>query len=207
MALTSFAELIDGIRDWLGRANDTSNLPTSRMGDLVAMAEAEIYDRLRVREMEASAALTVDAQTVALPTDYVETRRLYLDDARDDLPLVFRAPPQFWREVRLPTTTGRPRIYTIEGSDILFGPAPDATYTGRLLYYKRFAGLASEVNTIFTARPHLYLYGALAHAAPFVDDDERIGVWRGQFEAAISQAQSASDRGSYSGAPLIIRAG
>lgn len=33
------------------------------------------------------------------------------------------------------TETGKPVFYTMDGSNFKFGPRPDTTYTGKLLYY------------------------------------------------------------------------
>jgi hypothetical protein len=202
MAIATYAQVIASIRDWLARPADTTTLPDNLLADLVVAAETEIYDRLRVRDMEASAALTVSAQSVALPSDFMEIRRLYLDGT-PLYELEYVTPPQFWL-MGGANTASRPTRYTIEGNNILFGLAPDATYTGRLLYYARPAALSTATNAIFTARPTLFLYGALKHAAALVNDDDRIPMWASMFEAALKGAQAASDR-SVSGAPLRIR--
>lgn len=206
MAISSHSDLVAAVRDWLGRANDTTNLTTARVEEMIAFAEADIYARLRVRDMETSTALTISAQSVALPTNLLEVRRLYLDGS----PLInvqYLAPSQFWVEHRA-NVASRPRTYTIEGGAILFGPMPDATYTGRLLYYARPAALSGATNAIFTAWPQLFLYGALTHAAPFIgaEDEGRLQAMREMYELTLLRAQQQSDRAP-SGAPLTIRVG
>jgi hypothetical protein len=205
MALATYQNVVDAVRDWLARPNDTTLLTDTRIDDFIVMAEADIYDGLRVRDMETAADLTVSAQTAALPTGYLETRRLYLDGS-PLLTVDYMAPSQFWSEFRV-ATPGRPRAYTIEGANLVFGPAPDATYTGKHLYYRRFPTLSSATNALFTARPNLWVYGALRHAALFVGADERKPVWDNAFVEEMGLAQRASDRGAYSGAPLVIRVG
>lgn len=207
MAIATYTDLVGAVKDWLGRANDSEYLTEARVGDMIAFAEADIYRRLRVREMEAAVDLTVDDQTVDLPTGYVETRRIYLTGS-PLLMLEYRAPPQFWGEVKA-ATTGQPSTYTIEGDSIVFGPAPDATYTGKHLYYKKLPALSSATNTLFTDNPDLFLYGALMHAAPFTgaEDAARMQMFAGLFETAVARAQQQSDRSRYSGAPLVMRVG
>lgn len=206
MALATYANLIDGIRDWLARPTDTTTLPDTRLADLVVAAETEIYDRYRGRDIETSATVSTTAQSVALPSDFLELRRLYLDTTPITW-LTFRAPSQFWYEVAR-NTPGRPRVYTIESGNIIFGPIPDATYTGRMFYYQRPAAIsASFVPTLFTNRPTLYLYGALAHAAALIGADERLPLWRAMFEGALENAQKASDRAENGASPLMIRPG
>jgi len=205
VALASYNDLLAGIRDWLGRENDTANLPSTRLGDLVAFAEAEIYARLRVRHMEASADLTVSGQSAALPEGYIEMRRLYLDGT-PLRPLAYVAPPQFWATFTN-GLTGNPSAYTIEGENIVFGPVPDQDYTGKILYWRRLPALSTETNSLYSANPDLWLYGALSHAQPFIGEDARLATWRTLFENALARAQQQSDRDRYSGAPLRIRTG
>ncbi len=204
MALSTYAQLVSAVRDWLARSGDTANLPDERVDEFIRMAEADIYAKLRVRQMEATAALNVNAQSVALPADFIEARRLFLvDDPR--IWLEYLSPPQFWRE-HSSQTTGRPRVYTVEATNVVFGPAPDATYSGSLVYYKRPATLSTEVAALFTDFPELFLFGALVNAGAFIGEDERLGTWRGFYAEALARAQQQSDR-AVSGAPLTMRVG
>lgn len=206
MAISTYSDLVSAVRDWLGRANDSTYLTESRVGDMIAFAEADIYARLRVRAMESSADITIDAQTESLPSDFIEARRLYLDTSPLDV-LEYVGPVQFWQAFA-DTRTGRSTHFTIEGGSLVFGPYPDATYTGKLLYYARPAALSSATNAIFTANPDLFLYGTLAHAAPFTgaEDAPRMAVFAQMFNAALARVQTESDR-DLASVPLTIRAG
>jgi hypothetical protein len=205
MALTTYGELLTSIRDWLARDGDTTHLPDSRLADVVRFAEADIYGRLRVREMETSAALVVNGQTVALPADFIGVRRIHLDVDPKRV-LEYMAPAAFWPAFP-DNITGRPVAYTLEGDNIVFGPAPDATYTGRLLYYARLAALSSAVNSLFTRQPDLWLYGALAHTAMFVQDADRAAEARALFDGAVLRAERNNERDRYGASPLVMRVG
>lgn len=204
MALATHADLLAAIRDWLARPDDSATLPTERLADLVRIAEGDIYARLRVRQMETTVTLPVEGQSVALPADFLELRRLWIT-ADPRLVLEYRAPPQFWREFAS-QVTGRPRGYTIEGDNLLLGPTPDASYVAAIHYYRVLPPLATALNSLFTAYPELFLYGALVHAAKFIGEDARLPVWREAYADAMGRAQQASDR-AVSGAPLTIRMG
>ncbi len=205
MAITSYAELQAAVRDWLGRANDTVYLTDTRVADAIRLAEVDIYERLRVREMEASADLTINAQSIAITTDLIGVRRLYIT-SDPFVELEFMAPPQFWGTFAA-NITGRPRAFTMEGDNFVFGPAPDATYTGKLLYWKRLAALSSATNNLFTRQPDLWLYGALAHACVFTQDDERLATFKSAFVDAIARADLSNERARHGGAPLMMRPG
>jgi hypothetical protein len=205
MALTTYADLTAAVRDWLARTADTTFLTNARVEDAITLAEVDIYERLRVREMEASADLTITGQTVALPSGFIGARRLYL--VADPLVEVqYMAPPHFWGRFAA-VQTGRPFAYTIEGENIVLGPAPDANYTGKLLHWKRLAALSSGVNALFQRQPDLWLYGALAHAALFVKETDEAPIWQGRFEAAIARAERSNERERVGSAPLVVRVG
>ena len=205
MAIATYADVLTAIRDWLARPSDTTTLPDARLGDLVVAAETEIWDRLRVRDMMTTATLSVAAQSVAAPSDLLEVSRMFIDGT-PVYPLEMMAPPQFWPTFSS-AITGRPRNYTLEGSNFQFGPPPDATYSVKLSYFARQAPISTATNAVFLARPTMWVYGALAHSEALVMNDARIAVWRGMFEAAVTAAQAASDRAAYSGAPLRMRVG
>lgn len=210
MAITSYADLINAVRDWMARANDTVNLTDDRIGECIQFAETEIYDQLRVDAMEGEVELTVSAQRVTMPPNCIEPRRVYLD-ATPLVRMEYRAPAQFWVEAAS-NTTGKPTMYTMEGDTIVFGPIPDQTYTAKVWCYQRPVSLSVTTNAIFLARPHMYLFGALSHAALFAGIDPaepqgRASMWRANFENAMQDAQAASDRGTYSSTPLAIRPG
>ncbi len=206
MAISTYSDLVSAVRDWLGRANDSAYLTESRVGDMVTFAEADIYSRLRVRAMEIRTEITIDGQREALPTDFIEARRLYLDTSPFEM-LEYVGPVQFWQAFA-DDRTGRPTHFSIEAGTLVFGPHPDQTYTGKLLYYARPAALSSATNDIFTANPDLFLYGTLMHAAPFTgaEDAPRMDMFKRMFTAALDRAQAESDR-DIASVPLTIRAG
>lgn len=200
MALTTYSELLQAIDDHLGRGND--DLSDAFKADFVTLAEVEIYDRIRVREMETSADLTLSAQAVALPTGFVGLRRIYLDTAPIQN-VSYLSPDAFWREH--PTTaSGLPCHCTIEGENVLFGPVPDSSYTAKMLYWKRLTALSSSTNNLFLRHPELWLYGALQHACEFIRDDEMRAQYGGLFEKALAATQQSDLRDRFA-TPLAAR--
>jgi hypothetical protein len=156
VAISTFAELKIAVENWLGRQELTNRIP-----EFIALAEDRIALKLRVRAMEASADLTINAQRVAEPTGFLEQIRLYRS-SDDQKGLDFFAPSVFWGRNAV-NETGTPRIYTVEGQEFVFAPSPDTTSTGKILYYKRFTSLsvAGDTNWILSNARGLYLYGAL----------------------------------------------
>lgn len=170
MAITTYAELQTAVATWLARVGDTD--VTDNVPDFIALAEAQINRVLRVREQEETADLTVSAQAVALPTNFIGVRRVYLStDPLQKLP--YMAPDAFWQAFS-DTSLGKPTAFTIEGEYIKFGPSPDATYTAKLLYWER-QDVSASAHAMFTRNPDLYLFGALMEAAPFMNEPDNEG--------------------------------
>lgn len=187
MSIDNYGELKTAVANWLKRDDLTSRIP-----EFIAGAEDRIAIDLRIRAMETTADLTVSSQTVALPTGFLAQRRLYLDTSTDRKRLDFYPPADFWMR-RASSETGTPVIYTVEGDNIVFGPTPDATYTGKILYYQRFTALSgdSDTNWLLSNQQFLLLYGALIEASPFVGDDPRTMTWAMMYDDRIEKMQQA----------------
>jgi len=198
MAISTYNELLSALDNWLG----TSDL-TSRTPEFIALAEADIWGRLRIRAMEQSTDLGISSQRVALPSGFLEARRIYID-GNPVTPLEYFPPMDFWRRY-MSTDTAEPSAYTIEGGNLVFGPSPDATYTGKLLYVAQPSALSASLNGTFTSNPDAWLYGALVQAAPYLDNDERVPTWRAMYEAALIRIEKSDQRSRYSGGPLQVR--
>jgi hypothetical protein len=203
MAFDTYANFRTAVKTWLGRGSDTTHFTDANVADMVTLAESEIYRRLRVREMETSANLTVNAQSVALPTSYIGMRRIYLDTATEDF-LKFVTPEVFWT-TWASATSGTPEVFTIEGGNILFGPSPNTSYTGKILYYKKLTTISSTLNDLFTNSPDLFFYGTLAQAVFFGHDDERLPVIRAAFESILGTISAQDRKDRFSGGVLERR--
>lgn len=202
MAITNFGELKTAVENWLERDDLTNRIP-----EFIAMAEDRVAQdkRIRVRAMETSSDLTVNAQTVALPTRFIGARRLYLDGTPRRR-LEFLPPEEFWIR-HLATQTSQPKFFTIEGENLVFGPAPDTTYTGKLLYYQRFAPFSADIDTnwIMSNARGLYLYGSLLEAVPFLEEDSRAITWSAFYDDLADKVKEADKRDRYTGSPLVMR--
>ena len=182
MALTTYAELKQAILDTSHRA-DLTNFTA----DFITLAEARIARKLRIRAMQAESdiSITGGTRTAALPTGFREARRFYLNSSPVS-PLEYIASDDYWKRY-LSSNTAKPSVFTIEGTNLVFGPIPDSSYTGKLLYYKALDALSSTAHGTFTSNPDLYLYGSLAAAEVYLKNDKRFPIWKGMYEEIVKE--------------------
>lgn len=213
MALDTVGGLKTAIEDFLSRQGDFTAAYKSEY--FLTLAHARIHygsddprfpsEALRVRAMEATADVTVDAQAVALPAGYLAMRRIYLDLSPVGK-LDFFPPMDFWAK-HVSSEGGQPSAFTIEGENLVFGPVPDGTYTAKVLYWKAFPFPATDTasNWLMANVPGLYLYGALVEAACVIQDDEQLARYGPMYAGALNGLVRADRRDRFSGAPLQMR--
>lgn len=202
MSIDNYGELQTAISNYLQRDDLTSRIP-----EFIALAEDRIAqdERLRLRAMETSTDLTVNAQTVSLPTGFLAARRLYLSTNPIRV-LDYLAPIDFWQRY-LSTTAGTPYAYTIEGDNLVFGPSPDTTYTGKFLYHKRFTALSDDADTnwIFSNARGLLLYASMLEASLYLEDDINAQKWSMLYDDAAERAMKANRKDRYPAGNLVAR--
>jgi hypothetical protein len=199
MAITNYSDLKATVASYLARTDLTVQIP-----DFIQLAEVRLRRDLRIRQMLKSATTTMTGgdQTVALPTDFLELRDLFVETnpIRD---LQYVTPSVFSRNGRV-TESGLPVFYTIIASEFKFAPVPDGNYTLQVHYYARPELLSdSNPSNVFLANcPDLLLYGALIEAEPFLMNDARIQLWAGMYDRGVASLTASDDRSENSGVPL-----
>lgn len=202
MSITTYSELQTAIANWLGARTDL----TSRITEWIALFEARFNRRIRVREMEARYTATI-AQYLATPTGFAGFRRLQLDTSPVQV-LELKSPE--WIADNYPSTsTGKPKVFTIIGSEIQFAPAPDSSYTLAGVYYTKLTNLSASntTNWLLTDHPDLYLYGSLVESQAYTNIDERFPIWKAKYDEALVELMAQDKRDRYSGSMWVARSG
>jgi len=201
MAIETYAQLSTAVTNWLHRS-DMSSI----VGDLISLGEARINANMRVRAMETSLSIAISSGVAAVPSDYVELKHAYLTTTPYQT-LERKTAEWIYRTYPTRSSSGRPKFIAREGSNFIFGPYADSSYTINGIYYARPVALSSATNALFTAYPSLYLFAALAEAAPFLKDDKRTPLWEAKFNS-LSEMVQLEDKGEQrSGSPLMVVAG
>ena len=196
MALSNYTELQASIADFLNRSDLTSVIP-----DFITMCEAEFNRTLRVRDMSVRTRAPIDSQYLKLPSDFIGMRNIDL--------LTDPVTPMAYKNLqnldihRSAHSTGKPLYYSIMKDNLEFAPAPDGDYTIEIVYYQKIPALSATatngVNWLLTDHPDDYLYGSLMHSAPYLQADERVGLWAGKYQQVIQQITSSDEKAKFSG--------
>lgn len=202
MSISTYSELKSAIADWLLRDDLTAVIPT-----FIALAEAQLNREIRDHRMVKRSTAEIDTEYTQVPPDWLESIRFELNTT-PITPLVFVSPDQASEERVRHNLTGKPRFFTVIGQEYQVIPAPDGVYEGELTYYGAITPLsdAAPANWLLTAAPDIYLYAALMQAAPYLDDDARIGTWATLYGQASEALRTQSERARYGASSLRIRA-
>ena len=202
MAITTYDELKTSIGNWLNRDDLTAVIP-----DFIALAESAINRDLRHYKMVERADATLDSRYVQIPADWLETVRFSITSGDTyRLELISRDDMLEYREKTM-DTAGRPKFYANIGNSIEVYPTPDAEYGMQLQYYAQVPALSDSnaYNWLLQDAPDVYLYGALIHSAPYLQDDARTQTWAALYSAALQSLQKASDDTRFAGSGLRMR--
>lgn len=200
MALANYADLQASVANWLHRSDLTAVIP-----DFVAIAEARMSADLDARDMDVSTTLTTvsGVSTLTAPTDIMESRRMLITSTDPNRVLTYVTPEQL--KVKYPySTVTEPEVFTVIGPNFEFGPIPDSAYTLQYIYRQKIPSLATNsTNWLMTKWPHAYLYATLCAAAPYLGQDQRIGVWEDAYQKAVQDVNSTD---WYSGTSMVVKA-
>lgn len=193
MPLASYSDLQAEVASWLRRSDLSAEIPT-----FIALAEAQMNRRLRVRPMAALVSASWNAEYVPLPGDFLAEREVsVIDGTGGKHRLAYLAPEPMDLAARAPSS-GRPRFYGLYGGQLRLHPAPDQTYAAELVYLQAIPALSDGApsNWLLTAHPDAYLYGALAQSAPYLKADERLSTWSSLFLGVLADIEAADRTGS-----------
>jgi hypothetical protein len=191
MAITNYTSLKTTLADYLHR----SDLSDSVLSTFVTLAEARLSRQLRLFNQEATAELTVTANsnTVALPTGWIETIDLVYANDKD--PLTAQSVKSLNGQSSTSTSTGRPRLYaTTNGSNLLFDVSADQAYTLSLNYFKRWDIETDDVNWLLLNAPDAYLYASLLEAKIYTKKAEDASIWAQGLKQAIDDLNKNDNR-------------
>lgn len=154
------------IASWVNHATIQDQAAT-----IVEEAEAWIYERLRVREMRATAsiAFTTTEHYTSFPTDYLGPINLFLDGQVDPLPYLHEQHYRPNRDEDGAMVSGWPTCWSDMDERITLDTQPDEAIAGDIIYYKRPTALSSANTNFLTTRyPSLVRVACMFRAYDFL---------------------------------------
>ena len=173
MSILTYSDLSGAVSSWTARGDYTA----ANISDFTSLFEAWANRVLRVRKMETSTTLTPSNGVAALPSDFLQWRRLTWEGT-PSIELHYTHPTML--NGYYPTVSSFvPSLFTIEGANIETRSTDATNLT--LEYWQRIPSLeTNSTNWLMTANPDIYLYGLLVEAYLFNQDQENAIVWKGR---------------------------
>lgn len=195
--ITDYASLQTTVAAWMNRGDVAALVP-----DFIALGEARIEKKLRIRQMLVTETFVTAANgTIPLPDGFLEFKSLTVNGK----PLDFLTPEQLAEKWL--TWSSLPVSYSVDGDSLVFGPAPDGVYSVAARYYKRIDPLATTpTNAVLTMAPDLYLRAALIEGYIYVKNTKEVQEQGLLFQAALDDLHLADARAMHAGSSLRVRA-
>jgi hypothetical protein len=192
MTISTYTELKAAVADYMNRSDLTSQIV-----DFITMAEGDINTVSRLIHQETTATVTIVAgqDYNTLPTGFQEAIDFYYSDTLEKLEQIPFGKLNDYR--LLSSSTTRPEYYAVSDK-IYYEATPDAGYTAKMAYLKKWDIASDSTNWLLTNHPAAYLYGALVHAEPFLANDARIVTWKAMWQDKLDMLNrlSAKNRGN-----------
>lgn len=195
--IADYASLKTAVSEWY-KGRDLS----ADVDVFIDLAEAYFNAKLRARQMETIASISHSSNTYALPSDYLEYKRV-VEKASIRRRLEYIAEDAV--EELYPTrASGLSCHFTIIGSTIYTFPL--STTDIELTYYAKIPALSGSATTnwLLLAHPGLYLHACLMYAAEYVKDGDDI-LKEAQFvETYIDNIHALDNRAKFARAGVTL---
>jgi hypothetical protein len=184
-----YSTLKTTIAGWLNRTDLTAIVPT-----FIALAELDIARKVRAPEMLSSIP-GVASDFAPLPVGVVGVKSVSLPN-NDYRPVSVTTEAELdKRRGERKSRPGLPEWCAVVGRRLEFDVTVDPATNLLVRAYMRLAPLsdAAPTHALLDSHWDLYLYGALAHAAPYLEDDARVTVWVTGYARAMDGIAEAAN--------------
>ena len=190
MAISTYAQLKTACANWLHRVDLTDRIPEF-IAEGLERTNHELLARggLPNQEQVATASTVADQESLAVPSDYAMLRWIRVDE--DSTGAVEPLEPVDYDTLLhyYGTNTGRPERFAVIDESFYFRPIPDAVYTVRIGYIKRYTAFSSDSDTnyLLTHGGNVLLHAALISAEGFLIDDARVDKWKSDYAEGLER--------------------
>lgn len=169
MAISTYAELQTAIGSWLERSGDAD--VAAHVAEWITLGEAKLNRELRGLRVttvdDATLTGTPSSRSIALPADFLTPVALYLTTSSAYQLLR----PMVAGSQSLRTTSGYPKAWAVNGTNIMLDAPCDQAHTFTLRYHKKLNVASESGNSwLLTNFPDAYLQAGLEQAAIYFKD-------------------------------------
>lgn len=174
------------------------------LDNMINMAHARLNRDLRIQRMVVTNSYGLTSDTLTLPVAYMELRTITSDS--QPAPLQYVSPYERER-IKLANASVFQPVYTISGRTMAFvGPMSATDNPARvvtLTYYAKIPDFA-EADTSWLADDYLdlYTYAVLRHTPTYLKEDERVVLWKNEYDETLASVINAEAGRRYAGSPL-----
>jgi hypothetical protein len=190
--LMTYNSLFDDISSYLERT-DTATL--NKIPTFIMLAEQTLAS-----EIKFLGNLTVNESTmvsgdpiITKPARWRKTVSMRVSVNGERRPIFLRTYEylrQYWPDE---SQEDVPKYYAdYDYSHWLIAPTPDEAYSFEVMYYEEVQPLdaTNQVNWFTQYAPQAMLYGSLLQAMPFLKNDERMPLWRAEYDKIVAQLKT-----------------
>jgi hypothetical protein len=195
MAIDSYSALRTAIITWTHRQD-----LGAAIDDFIDLTENRLNRDLRVSQMEVRATAPADSEYLALPTDFLAIRNIQLNTSPVQ-ELVYVTPAEMDRLAQTFQSLNR---YTIVGDEIQLNTTSSSSI--EISYYAKIPALddTNTTNWVINTHPDVYLYGCLAEAFSYIQNDEQAMKYMNLIMDGINQIKRL-DRDRRYGQSMWVR--
>lgn len=183
MALANYSDLQSSVTDWLARSDIQAAAP-----DCITLAEARLNRLLGAVETDQTLTGTSGSRRIDISSlSCVEPIALFLaESGNDEVQLTPKADGTF----PYLNSSGKPRYWAIDGTNIDFDRPLDAAYPFRFRFRQRFAlSDSATTNWLLTNHPDVYLAAALMWGAGYVKSIAEASTWKSILDEGIPEVR------------------
>lgn len=199
--ITDYASLQAHVTDTLNR----TDLDTVVV-NFIQQFEQQAKRDIRLTQHVEQSTFLASADGDAMPSDMYRLDAWYHDGATYFGPIGIVGADEVGHLKASYGATGVPQFAALVGDGsggwtARYAPVPDASHTTKITYLRRILSLSdtNTTNYLLTQAPDIYLYGVLAESAPYLKDDNRVGLWKTLLEERIEAFRIAQQDAQFGG--------
>jgi hypothetical protein len=183
MAISNYSELQSEVADFMARSDISTKATTC-----IQLAEAKLNRELNPVETDTELTGTVDSRRIDISAlALVAPIALFIEIDGDELQLTPKADGTFPYD----DTSGEPKFYALDGTNIDFDRPLDQAYTFRFRYRQRFAlSDAAPTNWLLVNHPDVYLAASILWGSIYVKSMPEGQVWKSILDEGLPEVRS-----------------